>query len=220
MIDKENVEELTNYIDKAIDNKLNDEKFFYNILDMAKKMSDEKLNDENFYAKNNEYTSKMNHIEKWIVKFWLANIRNFGISLRHANIPVEDFDRIALMSTFLTYKTGYCYHFSKMLESVFGNGQVCWAAPYYHFCYVEDGEAYDITGVYKSGAYYMIPENYMGLTIFDFLQDDKRNFDPSAEELIAIVKNYCRMNNVMYDESIEDILKEIDIRHSMNRITR
>ena len=52
-------------------------------------------------------------------------------------------------------------HFAHMLKTVFERGEVCWAAPFSHFCFVDsDGKAYDGGGRYKGETLYMIPERY------------------------------------------------------------
>lgn len=68
-----------------------------------------------------------------------------------------------------TFQAGYCWHFAHILKTVFGRGEVCWAAPFGHFVWVdENGVPYDAEGLNQGEQDYNIPESYMGVFIKDF----------------------------------------------------
>lgn len=76
------------------------------------------------------------------------------------------------------FSSGYCYYFAHMLQAAFGRGEVCWAAPYGHIVWVDEGGTpYDISGVNDSDTKDYIPEYMMGKTINDF----KLSSSPSTQ---------------------------------------
>lgn len=107
------------------------------------------------------------------------------------------------------YEAGYCWHFAHMLKNVFERGEVCWAAPFSHFCFVDnDGVAYDGGGRYSGEALYMIPENYCGKYIEAFKHiKGKRIVEASREDLISVVKIYCDDEATTYNSKLEKFLQ-------------
>jgi hypothetical protein len=107
------------------------------------------------------------------------------------------------------YRSGYCFHFANILKSVFQRGEIVWMAPFSHIAWEDtDGIVYDCEGKYCGEAFYAIPEKYCGESIMDFshregIPDRYR----SKEELIEIVKYYCKETNTEYDSSIENWFK-------------
>lgn len=46
------------------------------------------------------------------------------------------------------FTKGYCYYFANMLQTAFNRGTICYAYPYDHIVWYDNGVAYDITGIY------------------------------------------------------------------------
>ena len=90
------------------------------------------------------------------------------------------------------FMEGYCWHFAHMLQDTFNRGTVVWAAPFGHICWQDnDGKVYDIEGEYTGEAFYMIP---------DKIHNTDRN------EIIKIIKAYCKETGKNYYSKIEDYL--------------
>lgn len=88
------------------------------------------------------------------------------------------------------FRAGYCYYFAVMLKAAFKRGEVCWCAPFGHFCWVDiDGCPYDVEGVYLGEADYFIPENYLGDAINDFLHTGVK-YCATKKEINQIIANY------------------------------
>ena len=88
------------------------------------------------------------------------------------------------------FRGGYCYYFAHMLKLAFSRGEVCWCAPFGHFCWVDtDRKPYDCEGYYYGEADYLIPEHYLGEALNDFLHTDKV-FNASEEDINNIIKKY------------------------------
>lgn len=118
------------------------------------------------------------------------------------------------------FRCGYCYYFAHMLKTAFGRGTVCWAAPYGHFVWVDEGtdkyetdydkiRTYDIEGKYnpkEHGVLYLIPEEFLNEHIKDFLHtpDSNKLQGATKADLIKIVKNYCNSCQEDYYEEIEN----------------
>lgn len=89
------------------------------------------------------------------------------------------------------FRNGYCYYFAHMLGIAFRRGTVCWAAPFGHFVWKDDnGIAYDIEGIYQGEADYLIPEEYMGKSIYDFLHRKRKSFNATPDDIDKIIKHY------------------------------
>lgn len=107
----------------------------------------------------------------------LQFIDNF---VRHATSSYDDMEVLRR-----TFRSGYCYHFACMLKCTFMRGEVCWAAPFGHIVWEdEDGEVYDVEGVYRGEAQYIIPIRY----IEDHLCDFTRASTTGASE--GVTKEY------------------------------
>lgn len=67
------------------------------------------------------------------------------------------------------FRAGYCWHFAHMLKTTFGRGEVCWAAPFGHFVWMDNEEIpYDVEGFYDGEADEFIPEEFLGDALKDF----------------------------------------------------
>lgn len=94
------------------------------------------------------------------------------------------------------FRNGYCYYFAVMLKTAFGRGEVCWCAPFGHFCWVDiDGLPYDCEGFYYGEADYLIPEQFLGEALNDFLHTDNA-FNASIEDINKIIENYLLSEGV------------------------
>lgn len=90
------------------------------------------------------------------------------------------------------FRSGYCYYFAHILKIAFGRGEVCWCAPFGHFCWVDDdGCPYDCEGYYYGEVDYLIPEYFLGEALNDFLHTDKV-FNASKEDIDSIVEKYLK----------------------------
>ena len=105
------------------------------------------------------------------------------------------------------YEAGYCWHFAHMLLSVFERGKVCWAAPFSHYCFVdEDGIAYDGGGRYCGEAVYLIPEEDCPGCVDGFRHIKGEGGIDSKTELLLIIKRYCKKAKLSYDLKVESFL--------------
>lgn len=98
----------------------------------------------------------------------------------HSNIPIkvpqdyileyiEDFvNNSDSTNTIHLFTNGYCYAFAQILQATFGNGEICWVAPYSHIVWVYDNIPYDINGIYQGESTMFIPESYLGESITGF----------------------------------------------------
>lgn len=89
-----------------------------------------------------------------------------------------------------TFRAGYCYYFAHMLKEAFGRGEVCWAAPFGHMVWVDDGIPYDVEGAYYGEAEFFIPEKYLGDAVLAFKHVPGKDYDATQECLDAIVEKY------------------------------
>ena len=141
---------------------------------------------------------------------WIENITNDVEKFiddfmggQHGNDHTQEIFRSKFMN-------GYCYYFAHMLKIAFHRGTVCCAAPFGHFVWLDaDNKAYDIEGLYslkENEAFYLIPEEYLGTYIHDFLHtEESKKYKPARpKDLINIVQKYCHDYNIEYDPSIED----------------
>ena len=88
------------------------------------------------------------------------------------------------------FTTGYCYYFAIILKTAFNRGEVCWCAPYGHFCWVdEDGLPYDVYGLYVGEAEHYIPYYFLGDALNDFLHTDKV-FNATKNDIQSIIDKY------------------------------
>lgn len=93
------------------------------------------------------------------------------------------------------FRNGYCYYFAVILKTAFGRGEVCWCAPFGHFCWVDtDGLPYDCEGFYYGEADYLIPERFLGEALNDFLHTDTV-FNASLEDINNIIQKYLINEN-------------------------
>lgn len=89
------------------------------------------------------------------------------------------------------FRAGYCYYFAHMLKTGFKRGEVCWAAPFGHFVWVDDdGKPYDIEGLYFGEADEFIPESYLGDMIDDFLHVPGKVHNATEEEIQKCISRY------------------------------
>lgn len=102
---------------------------------------------------------------------------------------------------------GYCWHFAKLLQATFNRGSVVWLAPFSHIGFMDtDGRVYDIYGEYEGEAFYYIPEEYCGNLLDNFRHIDKEVSYTSKEKILSVIKNYCLLSNVDYEEDVERYL--------------
>lgn len=88
------------------------------------------------------------------------------------------------------FSAGYCYYFAVILKAAFNRGEICWCAPYGHFCWVdEDGIPYDIYGICVSEAEHYIPYYFLGEALNDFLHTNK-TFNATKEDIQQIIDKY------------------------------
>lgn len=111
------------------------------------------------------------------------------------------------------FRNGYCYYFAKMLQFTYGRGIVCFTAPFGHFVWVdgtnENDKAYDIEGLYNMkdhDAYYLIPEEYLGEFINDFMPNGKKTKPATKSDIINIIKRYCNDTGIEYYAQLERYL--------------
>jgi len=92
------------------------------------------------------------------------------------------------------FSGGYCYYFAHMLKLAFQRGEVCWCAPYGHFCWVDEDEIpYDIFGICVTEAEHFIPEHYLGNAITDFLHNGVF-YGATEQEIKNIITRYKNEN--------------------------
>lgn len=102
------------------------------------------------------------------------------------------------------FHAGYCWHFATILKNVFKRGEVCWAAPFGHFVWVDDnGVPYDVEGVNFGEQDYHIPESYLGDALKDFTHIPGEVYNISKEQIIAIIRKYEYDNNLPYKDYTE-----------------
>lgn len=97
-----------------------------------------------------------------------------------------------------TFRAGYCWHFAHILKATFMRGEVCWAAPFGHFVWVDDnGIPYDAEGLNEGEQIYNIPESYLGNYIKDFIHIPG-NIIPKVtdEKIVEIIRQYEKDNNL------------------------
>lgn len=107
------------------------------------------------------------------------------------------------------FRSGYCWHFAHMLKDTFARGEVCWAAPFGHFVFVDsDGTPYDVEGKYEGEAFYFIPESYMFVYMLnDFKRVPDMTADVTRDAIIGVIQNYCKMTNKEYDARLEKYIQ-------------
>jgi len=103
------------------------------------------------------------------------------------------------------FRSGYCWHFAHMLKDVFERGEVCWAAPFGHFVWVdEDNIPYDIEGEYFGEAFYFIPESYVVRYLPGFKHLDTTPAQiATAEDLTSVMKRFCHDKKYEYNPEVE-----------------
>lgn len=90
-----------------------------------------------------------------------------------------------------TFRNGYCYYFACMLKEAFARGEVCIAAPFGHFVWVDtDGMPYDIEGAYCGEAELFIPASRLGRMVDDFLHVDGKGYCATKEEIQNLMDSY------------------------------
>lgn len=91
-----------------------------------------------------------------------------------------------------TFHTGYCYYFAHMLKIAFKRGEVCWAAPFGHFVWVDtNGIAYDVDGVNFGDQMYNIPESYLCEMVKGFTHiPGEESSDMSKTDIIRIIRKF------------------------------
>lgn len=95
------------------------------------------------------------------------------------------------------FHNGYCYYFAHMLKVAFQRGNVCLAAPYGHFVWVdENGVPYDIEGVNITEAEYYIPEKFMGEMVKDFLHIRNVSYKATKDDVANLM--------ALYEENIKN----------------
>lgn len=135
-------------------------------------------------------TNPKTDVEHWINKFFEHQV--LGIYNETYGIDKSDIAE----GIHSHYRSGYCYFFAHMLKAAFNRGQVCWAVPTSHVCFMdEDGIVYDCDGKYSGEAYDMIPEKYCGNILEGYKHLPGYNHFVTREEIIEVVSNYAKEMN-------------------------
>lgn len=93
-------------------------------------------------------------------------------------------------STINLFSNGYCYHFAQILKATFGNGEICWVAPYSHIIWLQNDIPYDINGVYNGESTKFIPIEFLGHAIEDFKHNPEIHHITSKDDINAIIYKY------------------------------
>lgn len=101
-----------------------------------------------------------------------------------------------------TFHAGYCWHFAHLLKATFSRGEVCWAAPFGHFVWVDDnGVPYDVEGLNMGEQDYNIPERYLGGLIKDFTRIPGEACPcANKEQIIGVIRRYEDDNNLSHKD--------------------
>lgn len=143
------------------------------------------------YLYNDGYENKSMTIQSEHVGEVIAFINNF-----YNNVG-DDADAKEVLRT--QFRSGYCYYFAVMLKTAFRRGDVCWCAPFGHLCWRDiDGIPYDCEGIYTGEAEYLIPEEFLGDAIKDFLHNGEI-FNATKEDLINIINDYISSGGEPWD---------------------
>lgn len=106
-----------------------------------------------------------------------------------------------------TFCAGYCWHFAHLLKDTFNRGEVCLAAPFGHFVWLDEDVPYDGGGIYDGEAVYFIPESYLGDGIQDFTHIPGVSHDTTIEEIMDIIHRYEDDNKLPHqDKNIQWLL--------------
>jgi hypothetical protein len=57
-------------------------------------------------------------------------------------------------------------------------------------------------------AYYLIPEDYLGDFIYDFMPNKKKHRPATKSDIIDIIKRYCEDTGLKYYEELEKYLMD------------
>lgn len=107
-----------------------------------------------------------------------------------------------------TFRAGYCWHFAHLLKTTFSRGEVCWAAPFGHFVWIDNNIPYDIEGIYFGEQLYFIPESYLGDTLKDFLHVPGMDNNTTVDEIMNIIHQYEDDNNLPHqDNEVQKLLR-------------
>lgn len=150
-------------------------------------------------------TEPKTDVEHWINKFYEHQV--MGIYNKTYGVNKSDIAE-GIRSH---YRAGYCYAFAHMLKAVFNRGQVCWAAPTSHVCFLdEDNIAYDCEGRYSGEAYDMIPEKYCGNLLEGYKHIPGHDHFITKEEILEVISNYVQEMNypISYYDDIAEMLPD------------
>lgn len=105
------------------------------------------------------------------------------------------------------FRAGYCYYFAGILKKAFNRGEVCLAAPYGHFVWLDPvGDIpYDVEGVYEGEADYFIPEKFLGNTVEDFMHVPGVAHDTKEHEIEEIIRRFVSSKYSNTNGSTKDI---------------
>lgn len=93
------------------------------------------------------------------------------------------------------FHNGYCYYFANMLKRAFGRGEVCIAAPFGHFVWVDtNGLPYDIEGISSTESDCFIPDSFIGDMVKDFLHIRNVQFGTTKEQIDELMKRWHEHN--------------------------
>ena len=124
-------------------------------------------------------------------------------------IPIRDLKTINDFQD--VFRVGYCWHFAHLLKNTFGDGEVCLAAPLYHFVWVYDNIAYDIYGQYNGLLKLYIPESYLTEgQLFEFKQINipfekhlpVKVTPITKKDYIALIERYCKDTNQIFNSKV------------------
>lgn len=107
------------------------------------------------------------------------------------------------------FEAGYCYHFAKLLEDAFPNGQICLCYPFGHIVYVYEGVAYDINGVSDAEYEMYIPIEKMEDAILDFKHIPGVQSKLTKDKIQTIIEQHKQNKTYInaisaYDQEIVD----------------
>lgn len=148
-----------------------------------------------------------NDVIKFINEFYDTAVRNI---IDSAKLSKESYDGI-YEGIRLLYHSGYCYHFASILKSAFNRGRLVWMAPFSHMAWEDtDTVVYDCEGKYEGEAFYAIPIDDIGENVdsFTHTKDPSTIHFPSKDELISVIKKYCKDSGETYCPEIEEYLRD------------
>ena len=111
------------------------------------------------------------------------------------------------------FRSGYCYHFACILQSIFHRGELYLTEPCGHIVWMDtDGLAYDVEGPYLPEEHdcdRFIPVSFLGDTIYDFLHIPGKEYQAPTDfhkwAKSMEMSDTCAIIRVYLDMPKEDI---------------